>query len=61
MEKQREPWNFAYTHWVIANEEGGGHDPFFRHHALFQPGKTAEVVDRLKALTRSGASLTARV
>jgi len=51
---QREPYNFAYTYWVIANEEGGGHDPSFSQHALFQPDYTSPIVGRLKAMTGAG-------
>lgn len=38
MEKQREPYNFAYTYWIVANKEGGGKDESFEWQALFQPG-----------------------
>ncbi len=53
---QRESYNFAYTYWVIANEEGGGHDPSFSGHALFQPDYTSPIVSRLKAMTRAGTA-----
>lgn len=46
----REPYYFAYSQWAIANEEGGGHDSAFRHHALFQPGWTSPLVDALKTM-----------
>ena len=48
--KTREPYNFAYTYWLIANEEGGGTDPTFTHQALFRPGWQSPVVDALKRL-----------
>ncbi len=48
--KNREPYNFAYTYWIIANEEGGGHDPAFSHQALFRPGGKSPLVDALKKL-----------
>lgn len=49
--RQAEPYFFAYTYWVIANEEGGGTDPAFRHQALFQPGgRVSPLVAALKAL-----------
>ena len=45
-----EPYNFAYTYWLIANAEGGGKDQAFEQHALFQPGRASPVVDALKEL-----------
>jgi len=45
-----EPYNFAYTYWLIANAEGGGKDPAFEQHALFQPGRVSPVVDALKGI-----------
>lgn len=48
--KNREPYNFAYSYWVIANEEGGGQDPGFTQHALFKSGGKSPVVDALKRL-----------
>jgi hypothetical protein len=51
MRDQREPWNFAYSYWVVANEAGGGTDQSFRAHALFhQDGTVNPIVDALKAL-----------
>lgn len=51
--KDREPYYFAYSYWVIANEEGGGHDPAFTNHALIKKGGVASpVVQALKDLTR---------
>jgi len=38
MRTQREPYNFAYTYWVVANREGGGKDEEFEWQALFRPG-----------------------
>ena len=38
MERQREPYNFAYTYWIVANKEGEGKDESFEWQALFQPG-----------------------
>lgn len=38
MAEQREPYNFAYTYWILAN----GHDPAWNDHALIRPeGPTA--------------------
>ncbi|HEY8475913.1 MAG TPA: hypothetical protein VIN09_03475 [Chloroflexota bacterium] len=37
---RREPYFFAFTYWVIANEAGGGHDPEYTKHALFKPDGT---------------------
>ncbi|MCL4533634.1 MAG: hypothetical protein M1370_00525 [Bacteroidetes bacterium] len=48
--KSREPYNFAYTYWVIANEEGGGTDPAFSHQALFKRTGPSPLVDALKKL-----------
>ena len=56
MATQREPYNFAYTYWVIANQEGGGHDEDFEQQALFQPGYVSPIVGRLKDLTRAGVN-----
>ena len=39
---------FNYTYWVIANAEGGGHDPAWEWQALFQNGHTSPLVDALK-------------
>ncbi len=51
MRDQREPWNFAYSYWTIANEAGGGNDASFREHALFRAdGTTNPVVSALRAL-----------
>ncbi|MHB0877382.1 MAG: hypothetical protein ACYC5O_15200 [Anaerolineae bacterium] len=42
MQTQSEPYMFAYTYWIIANEAGGGRDPAFSQHALIgQDGPTA--------------------
>jgi len=48
--KNREPYNFVYTYWIIANEEGGGHDGAFSHQALFRPDGRSPLVDALKKL-----------
>lgn len=48
--KGREPYYFAYSYWVIANELGGGTDPAWSRHALFQPGYTSPIVDTLKRM-----------
>ena len=50
MRDRREPYCFAYSYWVIANEEGGGHDAGFSNHALFKPGRTSPVVQAVKQL-----------
>ena len=46
----REPYYFAFTYWIIANETGGGHEPAWSRHALFQPGYTSPIVDLLKRM-----------
>lgn len=48
--RNREPYNFAYSYWVIANEEGGGTDPNFTNHALFTRDGQSALVDALKQL-----------
>lgn len=35
MEETPDPYFFAYTYWIIANEAGGGKDSEFSHHALY--------------------------
>jgi hypothetical protein len=51
MRDQREPWNFAYSFWTIANEAGGGTDPRFAQQALFKPDGTASpIVTALQSL-----------
>ncbi|HEY3058980.1 MAG TPA: hypothetical protein VGL99_08425 [Chloroflexota bacterium] len=51
MRDQREPWNFVYSYWTIANEAGGGTDASFREHALFRhDGTVNPVVSALRAL-----------
>lgn len=49
--RNREPYNFAYSYWVIANEEGGGTEPKFSSQALFQPDRTSPLVAALKRLS----------
>lgn len=48
--KKREPYNFVYTYWIIANEEGGGADSAFSHQALFKRDGRSPLVDALKKL-----------
>lgn len=48
--KNREPYNFAYTYWIIANEAGGGADTAFSHQALFKRDGVSPLVDALKKL-----------
>ncbi len=48
--RHRQPYNFAYTYWIIANEAGGGRDAEFSRHALFRPDGNSPLVDALKAL-----------
>jgi hypothetical protein len=51
MRDQREPWNFAYSFWTIANEAGGGTDAEFRQHALFNAdGSASPIVSALRGL-----------
>jgi hypothetical protein len=51
MATQAEPYTFAYTYWILANQTGGGHDDAFEWQALFQRnGWVSPVVDALKRL-----------
>lgn len=51
---RREPYYFAYSFWIIANEEGGGYDRAFTDHALFKPGgRISPIVAALKGLAAS--------
>lgn len=50
MQTSPDPYNFAYSYWVIANSLGGGHDQSFEWQALFQSGHTSPIVDALKSL-----------
>jgi len=49
MKNSREPYNFAYSYWVLANSLGGGKDPSWEWQALFQPDHTSPIVDVLKS------------
>jgi hypothetical protein len=48
--RHRQPYNFAYTYWLLANEAGGGRDPEFSRYALFRPDGPSPLVDALKAM-----------
>ena len=50
MKNSREPYNFAYSYWVLANSLGGGKDPSWEWQALFQPDHTSPIVEVLKSL-----------
>jgi hypothetical protein len=50
MQNSREPYNFAYTYWVLANSLGGSKDPSWEWQALFQPDHTSPIVEVLKSL-----------
>ncbi len=50
MQNSREPYNFAYTYWVLANSLGGGKDPSWEWQALFQSNHTSPIVEVLKSL-----------
>ena len=45
MAQQREPYNFAYTYWILAN----GHDPAWNEHALIRPEGPTALAKALKA------------
>ena len=36
--QQREPYFLAYSYWLLANQEGGGHDGTWEWQTLFRPG-----------------------
>lgn len=42
--RDAEPYYFVFTHWLLANQLGGGGDPTWEWQALFQPGFTHPVV-----------------
>jgi hypothetical protein len=48
---QREPYNFAYSYWNVANQAGGGHDPAWESQALFQTSGQSPLVDALVKLS----------
>jgi hypothetical protein len=51
MRDRREPWNFAYSFWTIANDAGGGSDPRFNAEALFKgDGSVSQVVTALRGM-----------
>ena len=50
MREQREPYNFAYTYWILAN----GHDSAWDEHALIRPDGPTELAKALKKMA-SGA------
>jgi hypothetical protein len=51
MRDRREPWNFTYSFWTIANDAGGGSDPRFNAEALFKgDGSLSQVVSALRAM-----------
>jgi hypothetical protein len=51
MREKREPWNFTYSFWTIANDAGGGSDPRFNAEALFKgDGSVSQVVNTLRAM-----------
>jgi hypothetical protein len=51
MRDKREPWNFAYSSWTIANEAGGGTDQGFSQQAMFRAdGSVNPIVGALQAM-----------
>src|SRR5579859_5156457 len=48
--ENREPYNFAYSYWVIANQAGGGHDPAWEWQALIHPNSQSSLVSALDNL-----------
>jgi hypothetical protein len=52
MRDQREPWNFVYSYWVIAN----GSDPSFSGQALFRDdGTSSPIVSALQSMAQGQA------
>jgi hypothetical protein len=51
MDAPHEPYLFANSYWVIANAEGGGHDPQWEPHALFRGDGPSPVVTALQSLS----------
>ena len=49
--EHREPYNFAYSYWNVANEAGGGHDPAWEGQALFRNDGQSALVDELTKLS----------
>ncbi len=47
---QREPYNFAYTYWIIAN----GHDPAWDAHALIRSDGPTALAQALKKMNSGG-------
>lgn len=48
--RHREPYNFAYTYWIIAN----GHDPAWENHALFRADGPTALAQALTTLATGG-------
>ncbi len=47
---QREPYYFAYSYWVLANQAGGGHDARWEYQALYRadgPTPLAQALEQL--------------
>ncbi len=42
--QQREPYFLAYSHWLLANRDGGGHDDTWEWQTLFRPNFVHPVV-----------------
>ena len=49
--RQREPYNFAYTYWIIAN----GHDRAWDEHALIRPDGPTALAQALKQMASSSS------
>lgn len=42
--RNREPYFLAFSWWLLANNDGGGHDPQWEWQALFRPGYVHPIV-----------------
>lgn len=51
--RHREPYNFAYTYWIIAN----GHDSAWDEHAIFRPDGPTALAQALKSMTGTTGGL----
>jgi hypothetical protein len=51
--ERREPYNFAYTYWIIAN----GHDPAWDEHALIRQNGPTALAQALKDMTSNNETV----
>jgi hypothetical protein len=46
----REPYYFAYSYWVLANQAGGGHDARWEYQALYRADGPTPLARALEAI-----------